>query len=170
MKKRYAWVAALSAFLVMNIALFSWINAWMGQPTLDAVVVRLERSGFSVSARQLDEGLLRGRPVGLWLDGGKAPAVLVYRYLSAERAREEAACIAPDASSLTFPQEAGAQSSTAVDWAGPPHFYLYRNSILQYVGSDQAILSALEGLCGKPFAGEGRQAGEGTALFAEAGG
>ena len=45
--------------------------------------------------------------------------------------------------------------SVSVEWVDAPHFYLYRNAIVQYIGSDSQLLLQLESLCGPPFAGEG---------------
>ena len=56
---------------------------------------------------------------------------------------------------ITFPEENGMGRSVSVEWVDAPHFYLYRNAIVQYIGSDSQLLLQLESLCGPPFAGEG---------------
>ena len=40
-----------------------------------------------------------------------------------------------------------------VEWKSIPHFYLYNNLIIQYIGTDRDILNLLTNLCGNQFAG-----------------
>ncbi len=44
-------------------------------------------------------------------------------------------------------------SMTNIDWASVPHYYLYDNMIVQYVGLDEEILALLSEFCGEQFAG-----------------
>jgi hypothetical protein len=42
----------------------------------------------------------------------------------------------------------------SVRWIAPPHFYLYGNSIVHYVGSDESVIGLLDSTLTK-FAGDG---------------
>ena len=40
-----------------------------------------------------------------------------------------------------------------VDWVDVPHFYRYGSDIVQYIGSDEMILSVLEQICSETIVG-----------------
>ena len=74
-----------------------------------------------------------------------APAdVQIFDYGSASAASADAHQIRAD----------GSGNATAiVDWVAPPHFYLKGRVLVIYVGSDPAVLSLLQSLLGRQFAG-----------------
>jgi hypothetical protein len=68
--------------------------------------------------------------------------VQVYEYASESAAKKDAAKIQPDASI----------SGSHINWIDQPHFYQSGKLIVLYIGTDPAVLSALESALGKPFA------------------
>lgn len=40
-----------------------------------------------------------------------------------------------------------------VDWISEPHFFLYENLLVQYIGTDETILQKLQEICGTQIAG-----------------
>ena len=70
--------------------------------------------------------------------------VQVFEYESAEAMENEASQVAPDGGSI---------GTNMVMWMDAPHFYKAGRIIVLYVGSDEAVLSLLEKVIGKQFAG-----------------
>jgi hypothetical protein len=80
------------------------------------------------------------------LSGGPltTPAdVQLFEYASASAAGADAARIRPD----------GSIANAIIDWIAPPHFFLKGRVLVIYVGSDSAVLSLLQSLLGRQFAG-----------------
>ncbi len=70
--------------------------------------------------------------------------IQVFEYGDASTAKAEADLIAPDGSSV---------GTSMPFWVGDPHFFNSENLIVLYLGSDPAILSALESILGEQIAG-----------------
>ncbi|MEO7839674.1 MAG: hypothetical protein ABIU06_10010 [Anaerolineales bacterium] len=70
--------------------------------------------------------------------------VQVFEYESAEAMENEASQVAPDGGSI---------GTSMVMWVDPPHFYKAGRIIVLYIGSDETVLSLLEQVLGKQFAG-----------------
>lgn len=154
-KAKAIWLSAMgAAFLAALISLIV-VSANTEPFPLDAFLSSLQRSGYEVKTDMTSSELLRGRVVQITLTGEDEHTLLLYQYPNAEKAGEDAVCIDSSGSQFTFPEENGMGRSVSVEWVDAPHFYLYRNAIVQYTGSDSQLLLQLESLCGPPFAGEG---------------
>jgi hypothetical protein len=71
--------------------------------------------------------------------------VQVFEYADEAAAQTDANLVQPD----------GYEIGTAiVDWMAPPHFYQKGRLMVLYVGTDNAIMAALEATLGAQFAGE----------------
>lgn len=70
--------------------------------------------------------------------------VQVFEYESSEAMDLDSSQIAPDGSS---------NATTMITWIDTPHFYKAGRIIALYVGSDEIVLSLLEGALGSQFAG-----------------
>lgn len=77
--------------------------------------------------------------------------IQVYVYDSPELAGIDAARVA--AAGYTIEPGAEDGAAVAVDWDSTPHFYLYGNLIVLYVGEDPETLNLLESVMGPPLAG-----------------
>ena len=97
--------------------------------------------------------LLQGVPYGIYLNGDEVPQLQLYIYQTADGAVAEASCISDDGSHFQRSNEQGETESTIVEWVAAPHFFLYQNVIVQYIGTDENILAALQNLCGEQIAG-----------------
>lgn len=97
--------------------------------------------------------LLQGAPYGIYLNGDEVPQLQLYIYQTADEAVAEASCISDDGSHFQRSNEQGETESTIVEWVAAPHFFLYQNVIVQYIGTDENILAALQNLCGEQIAG-----------------
>ena len=71
--------------------------------------------------------------------------VQVFEYADEATAQADASLVQPDG------YEIGA---AIVDWMAPPHFYQKERLMVLYVGTDNAIMAALEATLGAQFAGE----------------
>lgn len=78
----------------------------------------------------------------LKLDGEAIPTVQVYEYQDEAAAKKDASKIQPNGEIAGF----------QIGWIAQPHFYQIGRIIVIYVGTDPAILFALESALGKPFA------------------
>ncbi len=79
-------------------------------------------------------------------------AVVFYVYASPEEAAGDVQCISPDGLSITVP-DGDMNHSYMIDWVSEVRWYLCRDTIVSYVGTDSNIISALDGLLGSPVAG-----------------
>ncbi|MGE5251393.1 MAG: hypothetical protein ACM3QS_14410 [Bacteroidota bacterium] len=68
----------------------------------------------------------------------------VFEYPSAAEMEKEAAQVAPDGGSV---------GSSMINWVEPPHFFKTGRIIILYLGSDPAVLEALQKVLGPQFAG-----------------
>lgn len=71
-------------------------------------------------------------------------SVHVFEYPTRALATTEASKVAPAGTPI---------GSTQITWVSPPRFYSRDTLIVLYVGSDAAVIRALEALLGPPFAG-----------------
>ena len=117
---------------------------------IGAVIAALESGGQAVSLERMEKGILNGDRYRLALDGGTE--VVLYQYATPQGAQNDAGCIDKSGCSIAF-EQGGEGTAFQIDWVSVPHYYLYRSLIVEYVGTDERILSALEGLCGACFAG-----------------
>lgn len=88
-------------------------------------------------------------------------AVQIYQFAPGTSAEEASESVSLDGTSFVNPDG----SVTTVMWIAPPHFYLFGNTIILYVGNDPEIGVLLDSVAGK-FAGsdfEGADSGTGEA-------
>lgn len=125
---------------------------YIGTTSLDKLISDLENKGYTVECTPVEQQLLSGERYRLVLNNDIDTQIVVYVYDSAESAKKDSLCI--DETGFSFTQDDGDESeSTIVDWIDIPHFYLCKNTIIQYVGTDEDILSVIESVCGEEFAG-----------------
>ncbi len=156
MKAKAIWLTVMGLSFLASLAALVIVSANTVTFPLESFLTSLQRGGYEVQTDMGSSELLRGRVTQITLtDGGEKQTLLLYQYPKEERAQANAACISPSGSLFTYPEENGMERSVTVEWTDAPHFYLHRNAIVQYVGSDEELLALLEGLFGPPFAGEG---------------
>ncbi len=81
-------------------------------------------------------------------------SIQAFQFESEEAARAEGLGISKDGCSITSKNfDDGRAMTTCFSWVDKPNWYLYEDMIIFYLGDNEAILSALEDFCGKPFAG-----------------
>jgi hypothetical protein len=114
--------------------------------SLESKGADVENGGQSDVSKQF--GLL---PTELKVNGQQ---VLVYEFAPGSGAQDAAATVSSDGS--TFKLDNGTVMS--VMWVEPPHFYLYGNSIILYVGFDEEMDLLLDSIATQ-FAGRGVDAG-----------
>lgn len=76
-------------------------------------------------------------------------ALDIYLFNSNDKMENEAKHIDSDGSGYS-----NGSRSMQIDWISEPHFYKKGNIIVQYVGKDEKVISDLEDILGKQFAGE----------------
>jgi hypothetical protein len=76
----------------------------------------------------------------------------LFIYEDATAAEADAERISADGYEIA-PTRDGEEGPAIIDWPSPPHFYLWDNIIILYVGEDSEILTLLSELLGQPFAG-----------------
>lgn len=112
---------------------------------VEALVQRLGELGVEAGyeGQSLEQSFLLPGAHILTIDGEE---VRVYQYESVEQLKQDAAKISVDGGML---------DGTPVRWIAPPRFYARSTLIALYVGTNDDIIGALEGLFGLPFAGQG---------------
>jgi len=109
----------------------------------DDLVAALEAAGAQVeSAGEIEQAFLSAPGQIIKLNGTD---VQVFEYATPEVAEAEAGTISPDGTST---------NTTMITWVDAPHFYRSGRLIVLYVGSDEEIISLLEGVLGPQFAGQ----------------
>lgn len=157
MKAKAIWLTVMGGIFAASLLLLTLHARSAEVFPLDALLTPLQRAGYEVRTDTASSEFLSGRATQITLFGNPEQTILLYQYLNTEKAREDASCIDSSGCLFTYPEENGTERSITVEWVDSPHFYSQRNAILQYVGSDEKILSVLESLCGPPFAGAGRK-------------
>ncbi len=107
--------------------------------TLQTVSVSVEQVGtsppefFSVPAK------------GITINGAY---VAVFEYSDSIKARAEVAYVSPNGGQIAVPNGPVSQ----IEWVATPHFYQRGQLVVQYIGDESEVLSALEAALGSPFA------------------
>ncbi len=114
-----------------------------------ALELTLESIGADVQVGgKSDVGELFGLlPTELKVNGER---VVIFDFAPGDSAEKASETVSNDGTSFT--NEDG--SVMSVRWIAPPHFYLYGNSIVHYVGSDESVIDLLDSTLTK-FAGDG---------------
>lgn len=124
--------------------------------TADTITQSLAAQGLSgtlESAAQSHMQTLTGEPYTYTLDQDTS-SIAVFVYDDTAAAQQDAACVSSDGFGYNRKDADGSGYGVQTEWAAPPHFYRVDNVILRYIGSDADVLSALEQVCGAPFAGD----------------
>ncbi len=98
--------------------------------------------------KKRDPGFLQGERYALSLDTEKEQFIVAYEYASPAAAAEDAAYLQGDGFGYDREGEA-----VLVEWIATPHFYLYENLILKYIGDEASVLQVLEANFGPQVAG-----------------
>lgn len=102
----------------------------------------LQASGHTVSVTgAVTQSNMNGDATELTVNGNP---MLVFEYMSAEAAEEDADRISIDGSQI---------DNQEITWPAEPHFYRQDNLIALYMGTDDTMLAALEDAMGAQIAG-----------------
>ena len=118
----------------------------------EEVQAALEDAGYQVTVTSEDTPLLQGEPYQMQLNGTEQFA-LVYVYDSAQSAAQDAATIDEDGCGINRVGPYDTVESICISWVDAPHFFLYENIIVQYIGKDWDVLVTLRDVCGDQIAG-----------------
>lgn len=114
----------------------------------------LEENGYQVEIKELEKDILRGDRYQLTLNADKDLTVIVYVYASVEKAKEDANTITEDGFGIERASQFGIAECIQIEWVAAPHFFLYENQIVQYIGMDFDLLQCLRKICGNQIAGQ----------------
>ncbi len=78
--------------------------------------------------------------------------ITFYKFKSQEAAQSAKNGISSDGSSITIDID-GQTAATLISWTGAPHWYIYNDTLILYVGENNDILNIVESICGYSFAG-----------------
>ncbi len=151
MKQFLITLCAVAAALMLAVSL---------QPqdltTMDEMTDALQEAGYEVTVQQpeLHAPLLNGDAYRLVLNGDGDMVIDLFVYQNANKAKQEAGYIEPDGFGTNTEDAFGFTQSVQISWVDAPHFFLYKNVVVQYIGSNDDILAVLEKLCGEQFAGQ----------------
>ena len=151
MKEFFTILIAVILVLVMAVSLQP-----VDMSPLNEITLALEENGFAVTEEkpEADHALLHGERYRLILNENPEANVTLYVYKNNNEARREADCINPDGFGIDYADIPGWGQSVQISWVDAPHFFLYKNVIVQYIGTDWNVLSPLEALCGEQIAGQ----------------
>lgn len=151
MKEFFTILIAVILVLVMAVSLQP-----VDMSPLDEITLALEENGFAVSTEkpENDYAFLHGERYRLILNENPETNVTVYVYNNADEARREAGYINRDGFGIDYAAIPGWGQSVQISWVDAPHFFLYKNVIVQYIGTDWNVLLPLETLCGEQIAGQ----------------
>ena len=121
---------------------------------LHDVTTALEKHGYQVAVQKAEKNILRGERYCLTLNHDSDFMVTVYVYDSNDQAEKDAASITPDGFGIEREGSFGIAESMQISWVDAPHFFLYENMIVQYIGMDFDLLQCLYQLCGAQIAGQ----------------
>jgi len=107
----------------------------------------LEESGFTVESYEEDSPFFTESAVRLVVESGAQ--IILYPF--EDREETDAAIKKIGHGGSEIPGNDG--NICIVDWVDVPHFYRYSSSIVQYVGSDEMILSVLDKVCSEKITG-----------------
>ncbi|HHX30597.1 MAG TPA: hypothetical protein GX720_05155 [Clostridiaceae bacterium] len=112
----------------------------------EGLIDQLEKKGYSVVEEEVGPDVLQGDRRWLILDEGENLTVYLY---------EDQAAMEKDASYVSksgLSYHNGSQSAK-IQWVSDPHFFKTENMILLYVGQNPELLTVLEAIMGRQFAG-----------------
>ena len=150
MKEFFTILLAVVLALVLAVSLQP-----MDLAPVDEIALVLQENGFAVSIEgpEGSSEFLHGERYRLILNDNPETNVTVYAYKNAEEAHKEAKCIHADGCGMDYREGLSVGHSVQISWVDAPHFFLYKNVIVQYIGSDWEVLSSIETICGEQIAG-----------------
>ncbi|MEL7657736.1 MAG: hypothetical protein AAGU75_17715, partial [Bacillota bacterium] len=105
----------------------------------------MDRSGYNFEIQDTQQDFIPATRKRMIIDN---EAIDIYLFDDNIEMEKEANHISRDGSSYN----SGSQS-VKINWVSFPHFYKKGSLIVQYIGEDEKIISALEDILGKQFAG-----------------
>jgi len=113
----------------------------------------LEIAGLSPQKwEKSDTAFMAGTAYRLYLDDENERQIVAYEYPSAQEAGADAIWLHADGFGYSR-QDGEETAAVQVEWIAAPHFYLYENLIIQYIGEEWIIIDALERNFGPQIAG-----------------
>ena len=113
----------------------------VGQVTPDSVVEALSRAGLEVKpAGEIEQPFWTRRAQVFTVEGDD---LQFYEFADEDAARRAAGQVAPGGGSI---------GPSSMSWIAPPHFYRSGRTIAIYLGTNRAVLDALQSRMGNPFA------------------
>ncbi len=79
-------------------------------------------------------------------------AITFHKFKNENAAQNAKNSISPDGSSITVENNDN-DATTLISWVSSPHWYIYGDTLILYVGDKNDILNIIEEMCGKSFAG-----------------
>lgn len=145
MKKEEHYVVVFIAifFVFLTIVSFSGINKTYALPQFEE---QMKEKGYDFDIKSVQSDFIPTTRKRMIIDD---KAIDIYVFHSNIRMENEAKNIGSNGFSY--------QSETRginIGWVAPPHFYKKGRIIVQYVGSDQKILTDLKDIFGGQFIGE----------------
>lgn len=140
-------------FIVFAVVLCS-ISINEDASTIDEIIAALEKEGYQVAVKEADKSILRGARYCLTVNQNPDVVVTVYVYGSTKEAQVDAETITLDGFGIERNGTLGIAESMQISWVDAPHFFLYKNCIVQYIGMDFELLQLLYHLCGSQIAGQ----------------
>lgn len=109
--------------------------------TTNALVESLSRAGLQVKAAgEIEQPFWTRRAQVFTVEGDD---LQLYEFADEAAATRAAEQVAPDGGSI---------GQSSMSWIAPPHFYRSGRTIAIYLGTNRAVLDALQSLLGAPFA------------------
>lgn len=151
MKKKLFIICMI--FVVFAVVLYYFCPN-SNSSTLYEAKAALEDNGYQVEIKELEKHILRGDRYQLVLNGNQDFNVTVYVYETVQNAEADARTIDEDGFTIEKPGTFGMANTYCISWVDAPHFFLYKNVIVQYIGMDFDLLQCLYQLCGSQIAGQ----------------
>lgn len=151
LEKKYTILLLILAVLMIIFIIFPQ-NSDLG--ALHEVKAALEKNDYSVEVEEAEKSFLQGERYVLRVDEAEKMIVTVYVYPSSTAARKDAQSITADGFGIERKNLLGASEGVQISWVDAPHFFLYENCIVQYIGMDFDLLCCLRAVCGNQIAGQ----------------
>lgn len=140
-------------FIVFTVILCNFVPK-ENDTAMNDIKLALEKNGYQVGLSKVEKNILRGERYGLTINQNPDVIVTVYVYASTKEAQDDVATITPDGFGVERQGAFGMAESIQINWIDAPHFFLYKNCIVQYIGMDFKLLQCLYHLCGTQIAGQ----------------
>ena len=124
---------------------------------LEQFEIEMKSKGYEYERQDLEDGLLASVSQYLHLkdnimiDGKQVilqdTEIVVYSYENSEEMEKSASLLNEDATTINKEQP------IEIEWTKNPHFYKKGKIIVQYIGEDEEIVTDLDKIMGKQFAG-----------------